>query len=112
MRSKKWYCIKEVEKIDDYAMIGEVLNRRYNRLIREQKRPPDLIIIDGGKGHVQTAKERLTKLGFYISVIVIAKLDESLCLIQRIRDEAYRFSRRCGVNLFDIYPAFARNQFD
>ncbi|UCC95135.1 MAG: excinuclease ABC subunit UvrC [Candidatus Omnitrophota bacterium] len=104
------YRIKEVKKIDDYAMIGEVTRRRYGRLLREGKKLPDLVIIDGGRGHVQRAKEELATLKAKIPIIGIAKKNEEiwfpfavkplvippnspcLHLIQYIRDEAHRFA--------------------
>lgn len=105
------FRIKTVKKIDDYMMIKEVLTRRLKR-IREEKLPfPDLIIIDGGKGHLNTAKNTLEEFGLSkIPVISIAKRSEeifvtdkraplklpsnsrALQLIQRIRDEAHRFA--------------------
>jgi excinuclease ABC subunit C len=106
------YRIKEVKAIDDYAMIAEVVRRRYSRLLAENRKLPDLVIIDGGKGHVQIARAELSKLKVFLPVIGIAKRNEeiwlpdkdtpliipkdssSLHLIQRIRDEAHRFARK------------------
>jgi excinuclease ABC subunit C len=106
------YRIKQVSGINDYAMIAEVVQRRYLRQINEKKRLPDLIIIDGGFTHVATAKKELDKLNLHIPVIGIAKRNEeiwfpykneplvipkdslSLHLIQRIRDEAHRFAHK------------------
>ena len=100
-----------VKGIDDYAMIAEVTRRRYSRIKREGHPFADLIIIDGGKGHVQTAKDVLDTLGMLLPLIGIAKRNEevwfadrkdsliiskdnaALQLIQRIRDEAHRFAR-------------------
>ncbi len=104
------FLIREVKGQDDYAKIAEVVRRRYRRLIEEKSRLPDLIIIDGGKGHVMTAQHQLKLLGIKTSVIGIAKRNEEvwfthkreplvidkdapcLHLIQRIRDEAHRFA--------------------
>lgn len=104
------YRIKEVEGIDDYKMIAEVVRRRYRRLKEERKPLPDLVIIDGGKGHLGVAKKELDKLGLKIPVIGIAKKNEEiwlpgevepliipkdsavLHLIQRVRNEAHRFA--------------------
>lgn len=105
------FNIKTVEGPDDYASMKEIINRRYSRLIKEEKPLPDLIIIDGGKGQLAVAVEALSELGFYpqIPIISIAeRLEEiyypgnpyPLCLdkrsnslktIQHIRDEAHRF---------------------
>lgn len=105
------FNIKTVEGPDDYASMKEIINRRYSRLIKEEKTLPDLIIIDGGKGQLAVAVEALSELGLYpqIPIISIAeRLEEiyypgnpyPLCLdkrsnslktIQHIRDEAHRF---------------------
>lgn len=105
------FNIKTVEGPDDYASMKEIINRRYSRLIKEEKPLPDLIIIDGGKGQLAVAVEALSELGLYpqIPIISIAeRLEEiyypgnpyPLCLdkrsnslktIQHIRDEAHRF---------------------
>jgi excinuclease ABC subunit C len=110
--SYRRYRIKHVSGIDDYACIAEVTQRRYARLSLEKRKMPDLLIIDGGLGHVQTAKKELDKLNLKIPVIGIAKRNEEiwfpesksplvipktrpcLHLIQRIRDEAHRFARK------------------
>jgi len=104
------FLIREVEKKDDYAKIAEVVRRRYSRLIREKRKLPDLIIIDGGKGHVMIANRELKLLGIAPAVMGIAKRNEEvwlphkkkpliiakdkpcLHLIQRVRDEAHRFA--------------------
>lgn len=110
--SYRHYRIKEVFKTDDYAMIAEVARRRYRRLLDEKRNLPELIIIDGGLGHVQAAKIELDKLQLKTPVIGIAKRNEeiwfagnpkplvipkssaALHLIQRLRDEAHRFARK------------------
>jgi len=105
------YKIKTVERIDDYAMISEVVRRRYGRLMEEGKRIPDLILIDGGKGQVSVAKKELDSLGldnvpviglakkleeiYFPSLkdpLVLSKASISLILLRRIRDEAHRFA--------------------
>ncbi|MDP2924169.1 MAG: excinuclease ABC subunit UvrC [Candidatus Omnitrophota bacterium] len=106
------YRIKKVEGPDDYASIREVAHRRYSRLIRENRKMPDLVIIDGGLGHADSAKKELDLLDLKISLIGIAKQNEevwfpgknaplviakdnpALHLIQRIRDEAHRFAHK------------------
>ena len=102
------YRIKAVSGIDDYKMIEEVLIRRYKRLVSEKLALPDLIIIDGGKGHVGVARSALDNLGLNkINVFGIAKKkerifsaireervsDELKRLIQAVRDEAHRFAQ-------------------
>ena len=112
--SKKDYRhfnIKTVVGPDDFASMEEVVYRRYNRILKEEKTLPNLIIIDGGKGQLNAAVKSLEKLRLrgMVPVIGIAKrleeiyfpndsvplyLDkrsESLKLIQRLRNEAHRF---------------------
>ena len=105
------YKIKTVEGIDDVASIYEVVKRRYSRVLEENKRFPDLILIDGGKGQLNSAVRALRELKIEdIPVISIAKKEElifipgkkeplsleknspCLKLIQRIRDESHRFA--------------------
>lgn len=105
------YRIRQVQGPDDFAMIGEVLHRRLRRLAEESETPPDLILIDGGKGQVGRAKEVLDEAGFgQIPILGLAKREElvvlpgvrdpvrlprscaGLRLLQRVRDEAHRFA--------------------
>lgn len=113
------YKIKTVEGIDDYAMLREVLSRRYSRLIEENAPLPNLILIDGGRGHLNIAHKALQDLELVdkIDLACIAKgkfrndlkTDEiylfhekapilfrenspSRFLLQRVRDEAHRFA--------------------
>jgi len=96
--------------VDDFAAMREVVRRRYSRIIKEGKELPDLILIDGGIGQVNSAKAVLEDLGLDVSVIGLAKRDEEiwfpyasapLCLSKRseglkilqfIRDECHRFA--------------------
>ncbi|MCX5693813.1 MAG: excinuclease ABC subunit C, partial [Candidatus Omnitrophica bacterium] len=105
------FRIKSFTGIDDYKMLAEVVRRRYTRLIREKKALPDLLLIDGGKGHLLTAWDELRALNLHIPLVSIAKEKENiyssqpgklsvalkndgaaLNLIRRIRDEAHRFA--------------------
>ena len=113
--SKKDYRIfkiKTVTKADDFASMREVVFRRYKRVLDEKGDLPDLIVIDGGKGQLSSAKESLKRLGLSgkIAIIGVAKKLESiyfpndkvplfidkkspsLKLIQTIRNEAHRFA--------------------
>ena len=109
--SYRKFRIKNVKGVDDYAMMKEIVHRRYKRLREENKGFPDLIIIDGGKGHLKAAYEELLKLNAgRIPVIGIAKQEEKiytlgsqepldinrdsemLHFIQSVRDEAHRFA--------------------
>jgi excinuclease ABC subunit C len=108
------FRIKSVSGIDDYAMIQEVLRRRFKRSLAADEKwsaTPDLILIDGGKGHLNAALEILKELGLApIPAAALAKENEevfvpgrseplniprtsaALHLLQRIRDEAHRFA--------------------
>jgi excinuclease ABC subunit C len=108
------FRIKSVAGIDDYAMIQEVLRRRFQRSLAADDKwatTPDLILIDGGKGHLNVALEVMKELGVNsIPVASLAKEKEevfiadktesldipqtsaALYLLQRIRDEAHRFA--------------------
>ena len=103
---------------DDFAMLKEVLTRRFKRAILEKGNYltlPDLILIDGGKGQYSSAKEVLDEFGLYdLPMIAIAKgklrnsgdetffykgksfkfdkNDPTLFFMQRLRDEAHRFA--------------------
>ena len=57
------FKIENVKGIDDYAMLREVIGRRYSRIIREKKVLPNLILIDGGKGHLSSAERIIHELG-------------------------------------------------
>ncbi|MGM0438364.1 MAG: excinuclease ABC subunit UvrC [Bacillota bacterium] len=126
------FKIKTVEGADDFASMQEVIERRYSRLLEEDKKLPDLILIDGGKGQLSAAYEILKKLGLKDQpVIGLAKKEEeifqperseaiiishrspALQLLQRVRDEAHRFavsyhrklrSRRLTHSLLDKIP--------
>ena len=104
------FKIKTVEGANDVAMMGEVVKRRYKRLIREQKNIPDLVVVDGGKPQLNIAKKILSNLELTIPIIGLAKKFEhvykpntsepivispdspALFLLQRVRDEAHRFA--------------------
>ena len=95
---------------DDYAMMREVMTRRYTSDVLKTDPSPDLIIVDGGKGQLNIALEVLKKLNLNIPAISIAKKNEEifvdwldtpiifeqssliLRLIQYVRDEAHRFA--------------------
>ncbi len=105
------YKIRNVKGPDDVHSIQEVVYRRYKKLVEYKLNLPDLIIIDGGKGQLNAAKNVLTELHLSkIPVISIAKREEvvftghtrdgvkldktssALKLLQYIRDEAHRFA--------------------
>ena len=103
------FKIKTVTGRDDFAMIGEVIKRRYYRLLEENSELPDLILIDGGKGQLSAAMNSLQSLGLKLPCISLAKENEeiyvpknknpiiipktksSLKILQYARDETHRF---------------------
>ena len=107
----RYFNIKTVEGINDFAMMAEAVKRRYSRLLKEEKELPDLILVDGGKGQLSAAFKSLRELEITdLPIIGLAKrLEEvyipfdsmpynlpktssALRLLQRIRDEAHRFA--------------------
>lgn len=105
------FKIRTVSRIDDYSMMREIVRRRYARILAENRERPDLIIIDGGKGHLSAALGELEKLGLgdvpaigiakefehvYVKgrkePIILPKESKALHLLERVRDEAHRFA--------------------
>ncbi|MFO7836233.1 MAG: excinuclease ABC subunit UvrC [Candidatus Thorarchaeota archaeon] len=111
--SYRHFRIRSKDTPDDYAMMREVVSRRYRSMLEHANDLPDLILIDGGKGQLSAALEALSEVGLeYLKVAALAKKDEilytrdrpdgidfardsvALRLIQQIRDEAHRFAQR------------------
>jgi excinuclease ABC subunit C len=114
------FRIKTVHGANDFAMLQEVLRRRFGRLARSEEgtpeepsfsRLPDLVLVDGGKGQISAAREVMESMGLAsVATFGLAKeqeelfrpgesdpirlpLDsEALFLVQRVRDEAHRFA--------------------
>jgi len=117
-RYRKFNIKSENIKNDDYAMLKEVLFRRFSKVIKDTENTlslPDLVLIDGGKGQYSVARKTINELGLYdIPIIAIAKgkfrnsgnetfffenktfkfsrNDPILFFLQRLRDEAHRFA--------------------
>jgi len=106
------FRIKTVKGIDDYAMIAEVVKRRYKYALRGEELWPDLVLIDGGLGHLRAAEAAFRQMNAPIPKIAsIAKREEeiflqgkskslklsrnspALKLLQYVRDEAHRFAQ-------------------
>ena len=103
------FKIKTVFGRDDFAMIAEIIKRRYYRLLETNSELPDLIVIDGGKGQLNAALKSLESLGIQLPCISLAKENEeiylpkrknpiiiskeknSLKILQYARDETHRF---------------------
>ncbi len=99
------FRINTVDRVDDYAMLAEILRRRYSREAR-----PGLILVDGGQGQLNTGLQVLQELNLAIPMVGLAKQEEEiylpgapeplklprdsevLRLLQRLRDEAHRFA--------------------
>ena len=109
------YKIKTVVGPDDYASMREVIKRRYSRVIRDGLTPPDLIVIDGGQGQVNAAKEVIQEqlgldipiaglqkndkhqthellFGDPLQVVELSRNSQEFFLLQRIQDEVHRFA--------------------
>lgn len=105
------FKIKTVRGSDDVSSLREVLYRRYIKIRAGEELIPDLILVDGGKGQLNSAIQTLKKLDFEdIPIVALAKKDEvifsplhknglklaktspGLQLLQRVRDEAHRFA--------------------
>lgn len=109
------YKIKTVEGPDDYASMAEVVRRRYTRVLRESLPLPDLIIVDGGIGHMNTVRNVLEDelsldipiaglkkddkhqtaellYGDSADIVPLDKKSQSFYLLQRIQDEVHRFA--------------------
>lgn len=109
------YIVKTVKGPDDYASMSEVVERRYTRLLNEDKPLPDLILTDGGKGQMEVVRKVVCdKLNLDIPIVGLAKddkhrtsevlvgfppvvvgfsvNDEIFKLLTRIQDEVHRFA--------------------
>lgn len=109
------YKIKTVVGPDDYASMREVIRRRYGRVQREALTPPDLIVIDGGQGQVNIAKQVIQEelgldipiaglqkndkhqthellFGDSLEVVDLSRNSQEFFLLQRIQDEVHRFA--------------------
>lgn len=106
------YKITTVEGVDDYAMIREVVVRRFRRLRDEEDPFPDILLIDGGVGHLNTAAAALKGEGIAPPLLMSLAKEEELpylygregplemgrfpharSLLMYIRDEAHRFAQ-------------------
>ncbi len=110
--------IKGIEPGDDYAAMKQAITRRYQRIIKEKAKLPDLLLIDGGKGQLTQARQVLSDLGILDKIIIVGvakgperivgeetlivacrngeihcdKHNPGFHLVQQIRDEAHRFA--------------------
>ena len=120
------FNIKSLDgKIDDFESMREALSRRYTRLLNENSKLPDVIMVDGGKGQVGAAKEILDLLGLDIPLVglakrneelvfpdsrpnlVLDKSDKALRVFIAIRDECHRFATSHNQRLRSKEASFA-----
>lgn len=132
------FNIKTVDGPDDYASMEEVVFRRYKRMIEENNDLPNLIVVDGGKGQLNSSLKALKKLGLEKKVAILGiakrleeifypndpiplylnKKSETLKVIQKMRNEAHRFainfhrnkrSKQALNSSFDTIPGLGEN---
>src|SRR5262249_48688455 len=73
------YRIRSVHGVDDFASIREVVTRRFRRLAREEEVFPDVLLIDGGKGQLNAAREAFQVLGIEPPALLsLAKREEEI----------------------------------
>ena len=112
------FRIKTIKDQNDFAMISEIVSRRYSK--EDKLNLPHLVLIDGGKGQLHSALDAISKLGLkipcisiakeneeifmpnYPSPIVIPKSSRSLKILQYLRDEAHRFGLSYNIKLRDL----------
>jgi excinuclease ABC subunit C len=104
------FKIGSVDGVDDYAAMQEVVGRYFTRRLEEERRLPDLVLVDGGKGQLSAAAQALERAGVPdLPLASLAKREEliftldksdplrlsrrepGLRLLQQVRDEAHRF---------------------
>jgi excinuclease ABC subunit C len=108
------YNIKTFKGVDDYASFDEVLNRRFKRLLDEKQQLPDLVVIDGGKGQLNVAKNVFDNLGITEKIDLVSiskdkghkssiihttdgqtieiKSDKIYSVLGKIQEEVHRFA--------------------
>lgn len=114
-REYRKYKIKTVKGPDDYESMREVIRRRYTRVLKERQPLPDLILIDGGKGQIEAARDILENeynlqipvgglvkdekhqtsnllFGNPLEIVPLSRNSQEFYLLQRIQDEVHRFA--------------------
>ena len=132
------FNIKNAKTNDDFAMMNEVIRRRFKRIVKKKSidrlKYPDIILIDGGKGQYSSTKKALESLNVRdVTIISIAKgekrnagrekfytsrekpflfkpNDPMLFYLQRLRDEAHRFA--IGTHKAKRKKEFTKNPLD
>ncbi len=103
------FRLKTIQGVDDFASMGEVLERYYGKLAAKSLPAAHLIVVDGGAGQLSVAREVLSKYGFHEAQLIglakreetiyhetgtlqLSRNNEGLKLLQRVRNEAHRFA--------------------
>ena len=128
------FRVRSVDGPDDYASMAEVLDRYYRRLAERDARPADLVVVDGGTGQLNVAREILTRYAFHDAQLIglakreekivredgplaLPRTSEALKLLQRVRNEAHRFAityhrllrdQRTQASALDAIPGIGR----
>ncbi len=107
----KRFKLRGLDTPDDYKSIAQVVERHFKRVVAGDREPPDLLLIDGGRGQLNAARKELEALGMaaqpvagiakeeemlYVAErampILLVRYPETMRLLQRVRDEAHRFA--------------------
>jgi excinuclease ABC subunit C len=107
----KRFKIRGLDSADDYRAIAQVVDRHFRRVVSGERPPPDLLLIDGGRGQLSAARRELDELGMSAQPVAalakeqemlyfgdagmpvpLVRHPEALRLLQRVRDEAHRFA--------------------
>ena len=95
------FKIKTISGRDDFAMINEIVGRRYWRLRKEKSEFPDLIVIDGGKGQLSAALSALKEVGIEIPCVSLAKENEEVFIPKRTKSIRIE-KNKDSVDLLDL----------
>ena len=107
----KRFKLRDINGPDDYRAVAQVVRRHFKRVVAGEYQPPDLLLIDGGRGQLNAARQELDELGvsaqpigaiakeqealYFASArrpIPLVRYPEAMRLLQRVRDEAHRFA--------------------
>jgi len=107
----KRFKLRGINGPDDYRAVAQVVRRHFKRVVNGEEQPPDLLLIDGGRGQLNAARHELDELGvsaqpigaiakeqevlYFASArvpIPLVRYPEAMRLLQRVRDEAHRFA--------------------
>jgi excinuclease ABC subunit C len=107
----KRFKIRGLDRPDDYRAVAQVVERHFKRVVAGERPPPDLLLIDGGRGQLNAARRALDDLGMSAQPIAslakeqemlyfgeagmpvpLVRHPEAMRLLQRVRDEAHRFA--------------------